>query len=213
MKRAPGYVDEIIAIIRGDIMSLKIPPDTRISIDSLARELGVSQTPIREALSMLEGTGLVTKRHFIGYCSAPQLSRDELDELYEVRLLIEPYAARRAAERITDAEMAAISALIAAMDPGETRRSYDEFADQDAELHDLIASASGNALIRETLARLHAHLHIFRLRYHSEVATEAVAEHATLHAALLARDPSAAEQAMRAHLTRSYDRIQPYTAG
>ncbi len=212
MKRAPGYVDEIFAIIRGDIMSLKIPPDTRISIDSLARELGVSQTPIREALSILEGTGLVTKRHFIGYCSAPQLTRGELDELYEVRLLIEPYAARRAAERMTDAQMAAITTLVQAMDPGDTRRSYDQFADQDAELHDLIATGSGNPLIRETLARLHSHLHIFRLRYHSEVATEAVAEHAKLYAALLARDGAAAETAMHEHITRSYARIEPFTA-
>ena len=80
------------------LMSLRIPPDSRISIDSLARELQVSQTPVREALSMLEPTGLVTKRHFIGYCSAPQLSRHQLDELYEVRLLVEPYAARCAAQ-------------------------------------------------------------------------------------------------------------------
>lgn len=211
MKRAPGYVDEIVSLIRADIMSLKIPPDTRISIDSLARELGVSQTPIREALSMLEGTGLVTKRHFVGYCSAPQLSRAQLDELYEVRLLIEPYAARRAAERMTPDQRRMVSDLIRAMDPGETRRSYDQFADQDAELHDLIAIGSGNQLIRETLGRLHAHLHIFRLRYHSEVATEAVAEHATLHAALLAGDGPAAEAAMRTHIERSYARIEPFT--
>jgi len=47
-------------------MSLKIPPNTRISVDSLVREFGISQTPIREALSMLEPHGLVTKQRFIG---------------------------------------------------------------------------------------------------------------------------------------------------
>src|SRR3954454_14271282 len=100
LKRSQGFVEEVFELIRADIMSLRIPPDTRISIDSLARELGVSQTPIREALSMLEAIGLVTKRHFVGYCSAPQLNRKQLDELYEVRLLIEPYAARCAAQRM-----------------------------------------------------------------------------------------------------------------
>src|ERR1041385_3913834 len=86
--RPSGLAEEVYRRIRSDIMSLKLPPDTRISIDSLARELGVSQTPIREALSMLEAIGLVTKRHFVGYCSAPQLNRKQLDELYEVRLLL-----------------------------------------------------------------------------------------------------------------------------
>src|SRR4051794_36449740 len=60
-KRAAGFVEDAYARIRGDIMSLKIPPNTRISVDSLVREFGISQTPIREALSMLEAHGLVTK--------------------------------------------------------------------------------------------------------------------------------------------------------
>src|SRR5690606_26506051 len=84
VRRAQGFVDEVYELIRSDIMSLRIPPDTRISIDSLARQLGVSQTPIREALSRLEATGLVLRQHFVGYCSAPQLNRQQLDELYEM---------------------------------------------------------------------------------------------------------------------------------
>lgn len=207
IKRSPGYVEEIFGVIRADIMSLAIPPDTRISIDDLARRLGVSQTPIREALSMLEAIGLVTKRHFVGYCSAPQLNRRQLDQLYEARLLIEPFAARCAAERMDDAALAQVVAHVEAMTPGESRHSYDEFADQDSELHDLVAAGSGNPIIRETLARLHSHLHIFRLRFHSEVATEAVNEHAALIQALTRRDPAAAEAAMREHIERSYARL------
>ena len=207
IKRSPGYVEEIFSVIRADIMSLAIPPDTRISIDDLARRLGVSQTPIREALSMLEAIGLVTKRHFVGYCSAPQLNRRQLDQLYEARLLIEPFAARCAAERMDDEALAQLVAHVEAMTPGESRHSYDEFADQDSELHDLVAAGSGNPIIRDTLARLHSHLHIFRLRFHSEVATEAVNEHAALTRALTLRDPAAAEAAMREHIERSYARL------
>lgn len=207
IKRSPGYVEEIFRVIRADIMSLAIPPDTRISIDDLARRLGVSQTPIREALSMLEAIGLVTKRHFVGYCSAPQLNRRQLDELYEARLLIEPFAARCAAERMDEAAMAKVVAHVEAMTPGETRHVYDQFADQDSELHDLIAAGSGNPIIRETLGRLHSHLHIFRLRFHSDVTTEAVNEHAALVEALVARNPEAAERAMREHIERSYARL------
>jgi len=207
VKRSSGFVEEVFEIIRADLMSLRIAPDTRISIDSLARELGVSQTPIREALSMLEAIGLVTRRRFAGYCSAPQLNSKQLDELYEVRLLIEPYAAARAAERMSDAQLQQIGDLVRGMEPGESRTSYDRFAVQDSELHDLIAWASGNPLIQDSLARLHAHLHIFRLRFHSEVTTEACTEHAALIDALTRRNPRDAEIAMRLHIEKSYNRM------
>jgi DNA-binding GntR family transcriptional regulator len=213
IKRSQGFVDEVFALIRADIMSLRIPPDTRISIDNLARELGVSQTPIREALSMLEAVGLVTKKHYAGYCSAPQLNRRQLDQLYEVRLLIEPYAAARAAERMSDEDLARLTALAKSMEPGESRTSYDRFADQDAELHDLIARGSGNQIIEDSLARLHIHMHVFRLRFHSEVTTEALVEHERLVAALAARNAAGAEAAMRAHIERSYERLMPSTQG
>jgi DNA-binding GntR family transcriptional regulator len=128
VKRSSGFVEEVFDIIHSDLRSLRIPPDTRISIDNLARELGVSQTPIREALSMLEAMGLVTRRRFAGYCSAPQLNTKQLDELYEVRLLIEPYAAARAAERMSDVQLEQIRDLARRMEPGGSRTSYDRFA-------------------------------------------------------------------------------------
>ena len=212
LQRSQGFVEEVFKVIRADIMSLHIPPDTRISIDNLVRELGVSQTPIREALSMLEAIGLVTKRHFVGYCSAPQLNRQQLDELYEVRLLIEPYAARCAAEKMSDAELRKLRALAQNMQPGVSRTSYDRFADQDSELHNMIALGSGNKLIQESLARLHSHLHIFRLRFHSEVTKEAYAEHARLIEALSRRRPAEAEAAMRAHIEKSYKRLEPFAS-
>lgn len=210
VRRAQGFVDEVYELIRADIMSLRIPPDTRISIDQLARQLGVSQTPIREALSRLEATGLVTKQHFVGYCSAPQLNRAQLDGLYEMRLLLEPFAARCAAERMSDEQLRSVVQLAKAMEPGESRKSYDRFAVQDSELHDLIADGSGNPLVRDALARLHTHLHIFRLRFHSEVTKEASAEHARLVTALSRRRPAEAEAAMRAHIEKSYKRLHAY---
>jgi DNA-binding GntR family transcriptional regulator len=156
---------------------------------------------------MLEAIGLVTKKRYVGYCSAPQLNRKELDQLFEVRLLIEPYAARCAAERMSDADLKAIRDLAQSMEPDETKTSYDRFAYQDSELHDRIAQGSGNSLIQESLARLHTHLHIFRLRSHSEVTKEAYVDHALLVDALARRAPDEAEAIMRAHIERSYQRL------
>ena len=212
VKRSAGLVEEVFGLIRADIMSLRIPPDTRISVDSLVRELGVSQTPIREALSMLEAMGLVTKKHLVGYCTAPKLNRKQFDQLYEIRLLIEPYAARRAAEEMSDEAVEQLAALAEGMAPGDTRASYDLFADKDSEFHERLANASGNPLIADALARLHTHMHIFRLRFHTEITTEAAAEHALVIQALRMRDGRTAEAAMRSHIEKSYARLVPFAA-
>lgn len=213
INRSSGLAEEVYKMIRADIMSLRIPPGTRILVDSLARELGVSQTPIREALSMLEAIGLVTKQHFIGYCAAPKFNSEQYKKLFEVRLLLEPYAARHAAERMDEPVLEQLHGLIAQMDPegaNGTLTSYERFADQDAEFHTRIAIGGGNDLIVEALDRLHTHLHIFRLAVRNEYAAEAMVEHARIALALKARDPDAAEAAMRAHVENSFQRLLPF---
>ena len=201
--RPSGLAEEVYRRIRADIMSLRLPPDTRVSVDSLARELGVSQTPIREALSMLEANGLVSKRHFAGYATSPRMDRAQLDELFEFRLLIEPHAARKAADSMRDTDMAMLVS-------GEGATSHDAFADIDTAFHRLIAQGAGNHLIADSLARLHIHVHIFRSCFRSEIAEEAVDEHADIIDAIRARQGSVAEAAMRRHIERSYARLRDF---
>ena len=201
--RPSGLAEEVYRRIRADIMSLKLPPDTRVSVDSLARELGVSQTPIREALSMLEANGLVSKRHFAGYATSPRMDRAQLDELFEFRLLIEPHAARKAAEIMSDAEVKGLAS-------GETAVSHDAFADMDTEFHRLIAQGAGNYLIADSLSRLHIHIHIFRSCFKREIAEEAVHEHNVIVAAIRARNGERAEAAMRRHIELSYGRLRDF---
>jgi DNA-binding GntR family transcriptional regulator len=201
--RPSGLAEEVYRRVRADIMSLKIPPDTRVSVDELARKLNVSQTPIREALSMLEANGLVSKRHFAGYATSPRMDRAQLDELFEFRLLIEPHAARKAAEAMADADMCQLAS-------GETALSHDAFADMDTEFHRLIAQGAGNHLIADSLARLHIHVHIFRSCFRSEITEEAVHEHDAIIAAIKAREGGKAEAAMRRHIERSYGRLRDF---
>lgn len=201
--RPSGLAEEVYRRVRADIMSLKLPPDTRVSVDSLARELGVSQTPIREALSMLEANGLVSKRHFAGYATSPRMDRAQLDELFEFRLLIEPHAARKAAEMMSEAEVARLSS-------GESAPSHDAFADMDTEFHRLIAQGAQNHLIADSLARLHIHIHIFRSCFKREIAEEAVHEHAAIISAIRAHNGASAEAAMRRHIELSYGRLRDF---
>ena len=205
ISRPSGLAEEVYRRIRSDIMSLRLPPDTRVSVDSLARELGVSQTPIREALSMLEANGLVSRKHFTGYATAPRMDRAQLDELFEFRLLIEPHAARKAADAMVEADMTSLSAV-----SGEGAPSHDGFADMAPEFHKLIAQGGGHHLIADSLARLHIHVHIFRSCFRSEIAEEAVHEHDVVIKAIHARNGAAAEAAMRRHIERSYGRLRDF---
>ncbi len=212
IQRPTGLVEEVYSRVRAEIMSLAIPPDTRVTIESLARRLGVSQTPVREALSMLEAKGLVTKQQFIGYCTAPILNRTQFEEIHEIRLLLEPYAARQAAEKMSGEQVEGLRRLLEQMAPDgdATRSSYDRFAEQDSDFHERIALATGNMLIADSLARMHIHLHIFRLCFRSKIASDAHDEHAGLVAAIAARDGAGAEEAMRTHLRNSHQRFSQF---
>jgi DNA-binding GntR family transcriptional regulator len=196
------------------LMSLRIAPGERIAIDTVARQLGISQTPVREAMSQLEAEKLVYKMPNVGYRASPQMTRHEVRDLYTLRQLIEPYAAARAAEAMTDEAIATLRAIdrdMSGVADGDAR-AYSRFAEADAALHRLIATASGNRLIADTIERLHAHLHIFRALYATNAPHEAAREHRAIIDALVAHDPAAAEQAVRHHLLCSQQRMDDVLA-
>ncbi len=210
IRRSNGLADEVYEAIFAQLMALKIAPGSRITVDNLVRELNVSHTPIREALGRLEAEGLVVKTHLVGYSAAPQITRRRFDELYEMRLLLEPDAARRAVRQIDDDGLAALrdaAGVMTRREGSDERARYSAFARQDAIFHDRILALAGNELIRETLAHQHTHFHIFRLLFHARVTEEALDEHDAILAAFAARDEAAADLAMRRHIERSRDRL------
>ncbi len=210
IQRAKGLADEVYDVIFNKLMLLEISPGSRITVDNLVRELGVSHTPIREALGRLEGEGLVEKAHFVGYSAAPQISRKRFDELYELRLLLEPYAARHAAMNMDDAALARlkeIAASMSALGSNNQRMHYSSFARLDAVFHDEMMAIAGNQLVRDTLSHLHTHFHIFRLMFQARVTEEALNEHVAILRAFEQKSGTAAEVAMRDHIARSRERL------
>jgi DNA-binding GntR family transcriptional regulator len=210
IQRHKGLADDVYGAIFNKLMSLEIAPGSRITVDGLVRELEVSHTPIREALGRLEGEGLVVKTHLVGYSAAPQITRRHFDELYEMRLLLEPDAARRAARQINEDRIRRLTETAEQMrrlGGGRERLKYSGFARLDADLHDQILEIAGNELVRDTLAHLHTHFHIFRLMFHARVTEEALSEHESLLVALSSGDADGAEHAMRAHIERSRQRL------
>jgi DNA-binding GntR family transcriptional regulator len=202
LPRRPGLTDDVYEAVKAMLMDQVIPAAERISIDGLARELGVSPTPVREALARLESEGLATKEPLKGYRSAPLMTREEFADLHQFRLLIEPWAARRAAELSDDrgraAGQAEMSTATAPVDT--TYEGYKSLTAHDARFHSLVAHLSGSKQVAQAFERTHCHLHIFRLNFDRPIGTETVNEHRRIAAALLAGDADAAERAMRAHL-------------
>jgi DNA-binding GntR family transcriptional regulator len=210
--RRSSLGDDVYEALLTRLISLKIAPGAHINIDGLVKELGVSQTPIRAALVRLEAEGLVVKTHLIGYSAAPLPSRRRFEQIYDLRILLEPVAAARAARALSDADRAALQDYQEAMaepSSGDARLAYGKFAKWDAAFHARLAMAGGNEIIAETLARLHTHVHLFRLLFHSRVTEEAISEHAEILAALNAGDPDAAHAAMKRHILRSQARVAP----
>jgi len=200
--------DEIHSVLQQAIMDGTIPPDARVNAGELARRFDVSPTPIREALARLESDGLVEKHPLKGYRTTDLLERQELVDLFELRLLLEPGTAARAAERRVAADAAELSAeidlaRIAVNEPD----AYAVLSRHDVRLHDQIFRAARNETARLAYARTHCHLHTFRLAYTGSYVADTVAEHAAIVGAIIASDPERAESAMRSHIEQSRERL------
>lgn len=189
------------------LTSLEIAPGDRLTVDGIARELEVSQTPVREALSRLMGEGLVEKHHLRGFRATRTLSADELRKLFVVRILLEQASAEAAATQATAGQIAHLKTLHQSMIAADAAHDAMLFAQLDAEFHDFLAEASGNPFLKESLNRLHFHLHLFRVRSDRDVTGEALCEHKFLINAVDRQDSVIAKAAMKSHIQRSWDRL------
>lgn len=202
--------------IQQRLVNHDIEPGTKITITALAEELGVSPTPVREALARLESDGLVVKRSLAGYSAAPLLTESQFADLYEMRLLLEPAAAAKAVARVSSDDLAALTAHLDVMrtagssaDPATLRL----FVQHDAHFHHLIAEASGNQLLVDTLRRFRAHAHLYRLYFRDGIAEATCQEHQRIIEALRDHDPDIAAATMRSHLRHSQARLHPAVSG
>lgn len=187
--------------LREAIIELRLRPGEPLREVALAEQLGVSKTPLREAFARLEQEGLVETTSFKGAVVTGYSERD-LNEIYELRALLEGAAARAAAERSTDDTLDALRDLV--VRSRELRDVGDLLGL--AELlgrFDLIVYAQvTNERIAALIENLRAHLtRIGKLTEAIPGRVEAsVEEHAAIVDALVARDPDEAERLMRVHI-------------
>lgn len=206
----PPLADEVHERLRAWIIDAVRAPGVRLNVDAVARSLDVSPTPVREALVRLEAEGFVVKEPMRGWSITPPLDADGLRDLYDLRLLLEPWAAGRAATRCTDEDRARLTAELATCPvapPGGGFADYRAIVDHDMRLHDLLLEIAGNHEVRTAFARTNCHLHTFRLTYGRTMGDQALDEHREIVEAVVAGDAKGAERAMRRHLHQARARL------
>jgi DNA-binding GntR family transcriptional regulator len=205
-----ALVDRVHDAVVTAIVEQRIPPGHRINVESLARRLQVSATPVREALARLEADGLVQRELSKGWSTTPVLDQIELVELFELRELLEPWAASRAARCGEQEDHDALRAEMARVEDGvSTPGRGCGFVRHDRRFHGLLARIAGNAEVTEALERSRWHVHHIRLlRRHDALRPDvALDEHRHIVAAVVAGDEEGAAAAMLDHLRSSRERM------
>jgi DNA-binding GntR family transcriptional regulator len=215
---AQSLVDVVAERIEAAIISGQLEPGAKLSEQGLAASLGVSRGPLREAIRRLEGRKLLERTPNIGVRVA-QLSLKDLNDILQVREALECLACSLASLHMPDVEIAALKRVL---DDHERQKSVQENQgyyqeEKNLDFHFRIVNGSGNERLAHMLGGdLHYMLRVYRYKSGAKPgrAAEVLQEHRAIVAALEARDPQAAESAMREHLrhARRYVEAQ-LTAG
>jgi len=202
-----SVVDQVYAAIRERISSGSLPRGARVHQEDLALELGVSRTPVREALRRLAAEGLVEMRTNRG-ARVADVDQVGMRSSYEARTVIEPGAARLAAGRRLEEPLARMRAAVAAQ--RRSLRNVQRSFEANREFHLALAEASGNEFLVQFAERLWI-ARIGETIYERQVETQErmlldVREHEQIIEAIEAGDGRRAESLVRRHLTDAMKR-------
>lgn len=190
--------------IKTDILTCTLRPGQQIVQNQLADEYQLGVTPVREALQRLAQEGYVQSVPRFGYLVTP-LTLSDLYEIYELRAIVEPVAARLAAVRRTHEQLEQIRALADRTYTYTERETYLQYLNNNADFHYTVALAGGNRRLADTVAKLLEELtRAFHMGLERHDLTSEMSEaHKPLVDALSDRDPDRAEEIMKNQIARS----------
>jgi DNA-binding GntR family transcriptional regulator len=194
---------EVFERLRDAIWSGDLAPGVPLRESHLAKQLNVSQVPVREALLQLENLGLVVRVPDRG-TTVTKLSRPEILQMMEVRRHLEEYAFHLAASRMDADVEAELRAHLTEMKKLVSKKDHFGVAEQDFMFHQTVWKASGNEVLEKTLQRLCIAVYAFvSLKRHAanEAMQSAVRKHTLLLEALLTRDEDHIRNQIQEHLT------------
>jgi DNA-binding FadR family transcriptional regulator len=211
-----------VEVLANRIMAGEYPEGATLDLPTLREELDVSLTALREALKVLSAKGMIDARQKRGTFVQPRTSWNMLDadvmrwriasstdpglfdQLTEVRAVVEPAAARMAAERATDADLAELAELAAALDLMDTAESVDAAVDADIAFHRRLLLVTHNDFLAQIAQIIAIGLaERDRIVHHATPSDDPVPSHRAVLDAVVAHDPVAAERAMRALVDKS----------
>ncbi|MFK5924322.1 MAG: GntR family transcriptional regulator [Verrucomicrobiota bacterium] len=206
--------------IRSKLLDSSLPPGSRLSYGSLGKEIGISATPVREAVGQLASEGFVELIPQLG-AVVRSLSRDEAIELYETREALEAYAAGKAAERAAEWQIKDLEKNLAALQTwvakvkssgkkSAGKKAASEFHRLDLAFHMMVIEASRNRRMMKVVGDSHILTRIFEADRHEfeiEVLNHTATDHESILQAIKKRDCVAASQAMQNHIRNSLQQI------
>ena len=197
--------DKIHARLRQLLVERRILPGDRIQVDRLARTFGVSRTPVVNALKRLAQEQVVEWALRRGVY-VKRLSTRELARLFEVREVLEGLAARRAATRITKAEVDRLTATFRGLDRTPHGPALQHYIECDRAFHLRLIDLAGNPFLAHAMDAVNLMVFTYQMGL-ARPPAETIREHWVILAALRKQDPAASEAAMRAHMRRTVARM------
>lgn len=197
LRRSQSLSEKVYRAVHRKIASGELDPAHRLTETQLATLLGVSRTPVREALARLRREGLVDPAARKAVVSS--LSRSDIEEIMELRLLMEPAIAARAAERATPDGVQALEAALAEEEAALPFKSTQKFSMANHHFRQALMRLAGNARLAEAASRYDHQIQALRRAtlLEADHRKTVLRQHRTLLAAIRAGQPDRAESAMR----------------
>lgn len=202
-----SLADQVFEHLETDILSGKYSKGETLTESKLSAELGVSRTPIREALRRLEQEHLIEE--------APKgvvvvgITEKDLDDIFTVRLKLEGQAAAMAAQNYTEEQLAVVREALEFQEFYLDKNDADRIKSMDSRFHETIYKMSGSTVLYDVLEPLHKKILKYRKASVSNTsrAASSVAEHRAIYEALAARDSELAARLITEHLNNAYNHI------
>lgn len=205
--RTISLADQVFEQLENDILIGKYQRGDVLTELKLSESLGVSRTPIREALRRLEQEHLIEDTNKGSVVLG--ITEEDLKDIYTIRLNIEGIAAYRAAERITDEQIKELRDLIDLQEFYATKNDADHIKGVDNHFHELVYKFSGSTIICNTLTPLHRKVQKYRKASveNSQRAFNSLNEHKKILAALENHDPELAKNVVEEHVKNAFKSI------
>lgn len=201
--------DVVFNTLRQAILKGELKPGERLMEIALSNRLGVSRTPVREAIRMLELEGLVTMIPRKG-AQVAQISEQDLDDVLEVRLGLEELAVKFACERITPEEMTELRKAVEEFDRLRDTDELSALAEADMKVHEAIYNATHNRRLIQLLNNIREQMYRYRIEYlkDKEQRKTLAEEHYALLKSLEQRDVETARENISVHIKNQQEAIR-----